>query len=78
MKKINLLKFIYNHSEEIGWPPTVREIQSEFEMSSTSVADYWISKLVHSGEIERAPGVARGLRITAEGYLALRIDIERD
>ena len=78
MKKINLLKFIHKHNEEIGWPPTVREIQSEFGMSSTSVADYWINKLVNAGVIEREPGVARGLRITAEGYLALRMAIETD
>ena len=67
MKKNKLLRFINRHSEEVGWPPTVREIQAEFGMSSTSVAVYWINKSVNAGLIERDPGVARGLRITQEG-----------
>ena len=67
MKKIKLLEFINRHNEEVGWPPTVREIQHEFGMSSTSVAVYWINKTANAGLIERDPGVARGLRITQEG-----------
>ena len=71
MKKINLLQFIDEYHHDNSWPPSVREIQAEFNMSSTSVAVYWINKLINSGEVERVPGVARGLRITLEGYKSL-------
>ena len=69
MKKINLIRFIDRYQHENGWPPTVREIQAEFNMSSTSVSVYWINKLINSGELERVPGVARGLRITQKGLM---------
>ena len=67
MKKIKLLEFINRHNIDVGWPPTVREIQAEFGMSSTSVAVYWINKTASADLIERDPGVARGLRITQKG-----------
>ena len=81
MKKIKLLEFINRHIIDIGWPPTVREIQHEFGMSSTSVAVYWINKAVKAGLIERGPGstrVARGLRITEKGQEALMATEEKD
>ena len=72
MKKIKLIEFIHRHNVDIGWPPSVREIQSEFGMSSTSVVAYWVDKTVNAGLIERDPGVARGLRITEKGHETLR------
>jgi SOS-response transcriptional repressor LexA len=71
MKKIKLLQYIYAHNKEVGWPPTVREIQAKFGMSSTSVSVYWIGKTANAGLIERDSGIARGLRITEKGYKAL-------
>jgi len=72
-KKIKILRFIDQHNKEIGWPPTVREIQEEFGMSSTSVSSYYIDKLVGAGVLEKKPGVSRGLRITDKGHQALLI-----
>ena len=78
MRKIRLLEFINRHITDVGWPPTVREIQTEFSMSSTSVSVYWINKSVNAGLIERDPGVARGLRITQKGRDALVTEWDLD
>ena len=78
MTKIKLLQDILAHNINVGWPPTVREIQAEFGMSSTSVAVYWINKSVNAGLIERDPGVARGIRITDKGHETLMEKQETD
>ncbi len=77
MNKIKLVQYILAHNYEVGWPPTVREIQAHFGMSSTSVPAYWINKTVDAGLIERDPRMARGLRITKKGQKALTAEEER-
>lgn len=48
---------------ENGYPPTIREICEAADISSTSVADYYIKQLVEKGYIERGENISRGLRI---------------
>jgi repressor LexA len=46
-----------------GVPPTVREVQAAFGFRSLASAREHLEKLVAAGELLRAPGLARGLRL---------------
>jgi repressor LexA len=52
-----------------GVPPTVREVQAAFGFSSLASAREHLEKLVAAGELLRAPGLARGLRLPEESQL---------
>lgn len=55
--------FIIRFLAERGRPPTLREIGHAVGITSTSVLDYNLNKLVDEGLIEREKNVARGLRV---------------
>jgi repressor LexA len=59
-KIINVLE---NFTEENGYPPSIREICTEANISSTSVANYYLDRLENLGYIERDRRVSRGLRL---------------
>ena len=59
-----ILDFIWEHVRENGRPPTIREIGGAANISSTSVVNYNLTKLVEKGLVDREPGVSRGLRLT--------------
>jgi repressor LexA len=46
-----------------GEPPTVREVQAAFGFRSLATAREHLERLVAAGELLRAPGMARGLRL---------------
>lgn len=46
-----------------GVPPSIRDIMEELDLSSTSVARYYMSNLERRGKIEITPRVARGIRV---------------
>jgi len=47
---------------EAGRPATVREIQADLSISSPSVVEYHIVRLIGEGRVVREPGMARSLR----------------
>ncbi|HNS03684.1 MAG TPA: transcriptional repressor LexA [Anaerolineae bacterium] len=55
--------FIRTFTEENQYPPTIREIGEAAEISSTSVVNYNLNKLVEAGLIERNKEVSRGIRL---------------
>ncbi len=55
--------FIRSFAEENQYPPTIREIGEAVGISSTSVVNYNLNKLVDAGLIERNKEVSRGIRI---------------
>ena len=55
--------FIASFIEENNFPPTVREICSELNFSSTSTADYHLKKLVNAGKIEYGGGKNRCIKL---------------
>mgnify|MGYP001183674537 FL=1 len=59
----NMLKFIREFAEENQYPPTIREIGEAVGISSTSVVNYNLNKLVEAGLIERNKEVSRGIRM---------------
>ena len=62
----NILEYIDVYVEENGRPPTIREIGSAVDISSTSVVNYNLTKLKERGLLERDADVSRGLRLTSK------------
>jgi repressor LexA len=58
-----ILEFIEEYIAEKRFPPTIREIGSAVNISSTSVVNYNLKKLESAGYLERNPEVSRGLRL---------------
>lgn len=69
----NILDFIRNFFEENSFPPTIREIGEAVGISSTSVVNYNLNKLVEAGLIERDKEISRGLRLVEASVDGRRI-----
>lgn len=76
----NILAFIRQYVQEHTRPPTIREIGSNVDISSTSVVNYNLGKLNDRGFIDRDAEVSRGLRLTnkARRFLGEAIDAVTD
>ena len=59
----NMLGFIEEFLDDYGYPPTVRDIQTGCDISSTSVVDYNLKALIEKGYINRDAEVSRGLQL---------------
>ena len=62
-KAMQVLEFIKGYIKDNEFPPSIREICYGVGISSTSVANYYLSRLVGWGLITRLPGVARSIRV---------------
>lgn len=60
----NILEYIWSYVQENRRPPTIREIGQAVKISSTSVVNYNLTKLVEKGLLAREAEVSRGLRLT--------------
>ncbi len=72
-----ILSFIQEFMDDHQYPPTVRDIQSGCEVSSTSVVDYNLQKLQQMGYLKREREVSRGIALIGEGLKDSRRDIVR-
>jgi repressor LexA len=59
-----MLDFIRMFSMQSGYPPSIREIGKAVDISSTSVVNYNLNRLVEQGYLDRDQNVSRGLRLT--------------
>ncbi|MFV1858978.1 MAG: transcriptional repressor LexA [Anaerolineales bacterium] len=59
-----MLDFIRMFSLQRGYPPSIREIGAAVDISSTSVVNYNLNRLVDQGYLDRDQNVSRGLRLT--------------
>jgi repressor LexA len=59
-----ILDFIGRFQQRHGYPPSIREIGQEVDISSTSVVDYNLKVLEREGYIRRDREVSRGLELT--------------
>lgn len=57
-----ILDFIVRHSEEHGYPPTVREIGKEVGLTSSSSVHFHLRSLEQAGLIQRDGSLTRALR----------------
>ena len=69
-----MLDFIMQYSRDHGYPPSIREIGQAVGISSTSVVNYNLNRLVDEGFLDRHQNVSRGLRLTEKlGQAAERL-----
>lgn len=59
-----MLSFIQHFGDENGYPPSIREIGGAVGITSTSVVNYNLNRLVEEGYLDRDQNVSRGLRLT--------------
>ena len=59
-----MLDFIQAFSTDNGYPPSIREIGAAVGISSTSVVNYNLNRLVEEGYLSRDQNVSRGIRLT--------------
>jgi repressor LexA len=59
-----MLECIQHYSRDHGYPPSIREIGEVVGISSTSVVNYNLNRLVEEGYLDRHQNVSRGLRLT--------------
>lgn len=66
-----ILKFLEKFQDDNGFPPSIREIGENTNISSTSVVNYYLNQLEEMKYIERESNVSRGIRLirTLEGSL---------
>jgi repressor LexA len=66
-----ILEVLERYQEEVGYPPSIREIGKEANISSTSVVNYYLNQLEEEGYIERDRKISRGVRLikTLSGQL---------
>jgi repressor LexA len=65
-----MLDFIQRFTADNGYPPSIREIGDAADISSTSVVNYNLNRLVDEGFLTRDQNVSRGLRLTDKLGLA--------
>ena len=63
-----ILKFIERFLDDNDYPPTIRDIQTELGISSTSVVDYNLKALEARGLIRRNSKISRGIELVNRGY----------
>jgi repressor LexA len=56
-----ILAFIQRFTRENGYPPTIREIGIEFEISSTNGVRYYLTMLEKGGHLKRSGRISRGI-----------------
>jgi len=61
-----MLEFIQRFTADSGYPPSIREIGDAADISSTSVVNYNLNRLVEEGFLSRDQNVSRGLRLTGK------------
>lgn len=69
----SILEYIASYFQDNVRPPTIREIGTECKISSTSVVNYNLTRLVEQGFISRTPEKARGLQLTPKAMQMLGV-----
>ncbi len=58
-----ILQVLEKFANQNGYPPSIREIGTAAEISSTSVVNYYLEQLAEMGYIERDRNISRGVRL---------------
>jgi repressor LexA len=59
-----ILDYIQDFTTDNGYPPSIRQIGAAVGISSTSVVNYNLNRLVEEGFLDRDKNVSRGIRLT--------------
>jgi len=65
-----ILDFIESFCRQNAYPPTIREIQKDLDISSTSVVDYNLNALEERAYIRRNRHISRGIELVGRGDVA--------
>jgi len=65
-KQKDILKFIEAYIEEYDYPPSIRDIQNNCDISSTSVVKYNLDRLQEKGLVNRDSEVSRSISLNTE------------
>jgi repressor LexA len=71
-----ILEVVAAFNKDSGYPPSIREIGKEANISSTSVVNYYLEQLQEMGYIERDSNVSRGVRLLKNGAGELLSEVE--
>jgi len=66
-----ILEIIEHYQTEIGYPPSIREIGKQADISSTSVVNYYLNQLEEWDYIQRDRKISRGVRLTKPAKKAI-------
>ncbi|MFK5676375.1 transcriptional repressor LexA [Ligilactobacillus sp. LYQ60] len=72
-RQIAVLRYIYDHVNKQGYPPTVREICQAVSLSSTSTVHGHLARLEKKGYLQRDPTKPRAIEVTVAGKEVLGI-----
>ena len=61
----DILRYIQVFVDDNGYPPAIRQIQDELDISSTSVVAYNLKALENKGLLKREGKVSRGIKISS-------------
>jgi len=67
-----ILNYISDQIKNIGSPPTIREIGSQFSINSTNGVRSILDALITKGYIRKRPGLSRGLELIEDQISAYR------
>jgi len=62
-----ILNYLVDYVQQFPFPPTIRDIQTDLRISSTSVVSYNLLKLERAGHIKVWPEKARGIEVLNDG-----------
>ena len=63
-KQKDILNFIETYIEDFGYPPSIRDIQNNCDISSTSVVKYNLDRLQEKGLMNRDSEISRSISLT--------------
>jgi repressor LexA len=56
------------YQKQVGYPPSIREICEETNISSTSVVNYYLDQLENWGYIKREKNISRGITMLKDAF----------
>lgn len=62
----SIFRYIQQFMQDNGYPPAIRNIQTDLKISSTSVVAYNLKKLEAMGLLQRDAKFARGMKLASE------------
>jgi len=71
-KQNKIFNFLKDFILEKDYPPSIRDIQNNCAISSTSVVDYNLKKLEEKGLIRRDKDISRGIELLGENNMRSR------
>lgn len=63
-----ILVFMERYQKQYGYPPSIREICEETNISSTSVVNYYLDQLENWGYIKREKNISRGITMLKDAF----------